>query len=153
MKAKAEIQSILLAHSTDVDADSSKQSLASGLSALPLEVWESQTPVLDSIIRETLRVAQPYAAMRRNLGREVYVGDKLIPTGAYVLYPFSDVHLDPQLCTLVLILLAHVVTDVRVDPDPWKFDPGRNFETKTAYGYVGWGAGACPLSSADIERF
>ncbi len=48
---------------------------------------------------------------------------KVVPTGAYIVYPFSDVHLDPELY-----------------PDPWKFDPGRE-TAKSAYGYVGWGGG------------
>ena len=27
------------------------------------------------------------------------------------------------------------------DPDPWKFDPSREMDTKAAFGFVGWGAG------------
>ena len=76
------------------------------------------------MIRETLRLAQSHAALRRNVGPEVHVNGKVVPTGAYVVYPFSDVHLDPDLY-----------------PDPWKFDPSR-MEPKTSFGYVGWGGGA-----------
>jgi len=61
--------------------------------------------------------------MRRNLGPEVYINDKLIPTGAYVVYPFSDVHLNPEFY-----------------PDPWRFDPSRP-QPQTVFGYVGWGGG------------
>lgn len=63
--------------------------------------------------------------MRRNLGPEMHIDGKLIPSGSYVVYPFSDVHLNPD-----------------IYPDPWKFDPNRQPETKTAYGYVGWGGGS-----------
>lgn len=80
--------------------------------------------MLDALIRETTRVAQPHTAMRRNLGPELYIDGKIIPTGAYVIYPFSDVHLDPELY-----------------PDPWKFDPGRKEATHVPFGYVGWGGG------------
>ena len=103
----------------------SSASLSAHLASISLEVWESETPTLDAIVRETLRIAQPHTAMRRNLGPEVYINDKVIPTGAYVVYPFSDVHLDPELY-----------------PYPWKFNPARKEEFKTPFGYVGWGVGS-----------
>ena len=81
-------------------------------------------PILDSIIRETTRVAQPHAAMRRNLGPELCINNKTIPTGAYVIYPFSDVHLNPEIYA-----------------DPWKFDPSRKEPTHVPFSYVGWGGG------------
>ncbi|KAI0078353.1 cytochrome P450 [Panus rudis PR-1116 ss-1] len=93
------------------------------LSSIPLEAWESETPVLDALIRETLRVAQPHTAMRRNMGPDTFINGTKIPSGAYVVYPFSDVHLNPELY-----------------PDPWKFDPARP-EHKMPMGYVGWGGG------------
>ena len=62
--------------------------------------------------------------MRRNLGPELYINNKIIPTGAYVIYPFSDVHLDPE-----------------IYPDPWKFDPSRKEATHVPFSFVGWGGG------------
>lgn len=97
--------------------------LATSLSQIPLEYWESRTPVLDSMIGETLRLAQPHTAMRRNLGPEIYIDGKVIPTGAYVVYPFSDVHLNPDLYD-----------------DPYKFDPTRPRQ-KTPFGFIGFGGG------------
>ncbi|PPQ80554.1 hypothetical protein CVT25_001588 [Psilocybe cyanescens] len=102
----------------------SSTSLSARLGAIPLEVWETETPVLDALIRETTRIAQPHTAMRRNLGPELYINNKIIPTGAYVIYPFSDVHLDPE-----------------IYPDPWKFDPSRKEPTHVPFAYVGWGGG------------
>lgn len=83
-------------------------------------------PVFDSIIRETLRLAQPHTAMRRNMGPDTYIGGTTVPTGSYVVYPFSDVHLNSELY-----------------PDPWKFDPGRQ-ELKMPFTWIGWGGGSCP---------
>ena len=120
-KAASEIEFLL--ESTPYSSDIS-QPLSSRLSTIPLDVWESSTPVLDAIIRETTRIAQPHTAMRRNIGPEIYINNKIIPTGAYVIYPFSDVHLDPE-----------------IYPDPWKFDPGRRVPEKTPFSYVGWGGG------------
>ncbi|KAJ8081843.1 hypothetical protein AAF712_004751 [Marasmius tenuissimus] len=122
-KAKAEVEALLDTASLQTTTTSG---LSSRLATIPLETWEGQTPVLDAIIRETLRVAQPHTAMRRNLGPEMYIDGKVIPADAYVVYPFSDVHLDPE-----------------IYPDPWKFDPGRPTVTDAshAYSYVGWGGG------------
>lgn len=102
----------------------SLSSLSARLSTIPLETWENETPILDSIIRETTRIAQPHTAMRRNLGPELYMNNKIIPTGAYVIYPFSDVHLDSE-----------------IYPDPWKFDPSRKEPTHIPLSFVGWGGG------------
>ncbi|KAG6884385.1 hypothetical protein C0993_011677 [Termitomyces sp. T159_Od127] len=118
-RATSEVES-LLANTRTAPSDS----LSSRLATLPLDVWESETPVLDAIIKETTRVAQPHTAMRRNLGPPLYIDGKLVPTGAYVIYPFSDVHLDPALY-----------------PDPWKFDPGRDNVKNVPFAYVGWGGG------------
>ncbi|EGN92897.1 hypothetical protein SERLA73DRAFT_172564 [Serpula lacrymans var. lacrymans S7.3] len=122
-KATDEIKRLLEMYSPP-ESTSAKPSLSSHLASIPLEAWEAETPVLDAIIHETLRVAQPHTAMRRNLGPEVSIDAKTIPSGAYIMYPFSDVHLNPELY-----------------PDPWKFDPGRKEEVQTAFGYVGWGGG------------
>ncbi|KAF8155617.1 cytochrome P450 [Crassisporium funariophilum] len=134
-KAAAEIEQLLASYPytppssptheyRSTDPINSSSSLSGRLSAIPLEAWEHETPILDALIRETTRVAQPHTAMRRNLGPELYINNKIIPTGAYVIYPFSDVHLDPELY-----------------PDPWKFDPSRKEVTHVPFGYIGWGGG------------
>jgi len=104
-------------------APSTLSSLSERLACVPLEAWEGSTPVMDALLRETLRLAQPHAAMRMNTGPEIQLGGKNIPTGTFVMYPFSDVHLSPELY-----------------PDPWQFDPGRP-QSKMPFSYVGWGAG------------
>jgi cytochrome P450 len=120
-KARAEVEMLL----TNTSTGPSSQPLSARLATIPLDVWEEQTPVLDAIIKETTRVAQPHTAMRRNLGPDCYIDGKRIPTGAYVIYPFSDVHLDPELY-----------------PDPWRFDPSRKeVDSNVPFGYVGWGGG------------
>lgn len=145
-KAVAEIEALLESRSNpmkespttsiyDTPIPSSSSSLASQLSTIPLEVWENETPILDALIRETTRVAQPHTAMRRNLGPELYINNKIIPTGAYVIYPFSDVHLDPELY-----------------PDPWKFDPARPEVKDVPFSYVGWGSGKSCLFDNDLRR-
>lgn len=118
-QALAEIHTMVASHSNAT----AKADITDQLSAIPLEAWETCTPVMDQIIRETLRIAQPHTAMRRNVGPETYVNGICIPSGAYVVYPFSDVHLNSQ-----------------AYPDPWRFDPGRP-KSEAQLGYVGWGGG------------
>ncbi|CAL1699516.1 unnamed protein product [Somion occarium] len=118
-KASAEVEALVSNHSS-APQDSSH---ATKLSSVALESWETEMPVFDAMIRETLRVAQPHTAMRRNIGPETHINGTKIPSGAYVVYPFSDVHLDSQLY-----------------PNPWRWDPARP-ESKIPFSYVGWGGG------------
>ena len=58
-------------------------------------------------------------------GGPLYLGGKAVPPGAFVMYPFSDVHLSPE-----------------VYKDPWRWDPARaEMSLKAPYAYVGMGAG------------
>jgi cytochrome P450 len=91
-----------------------------------MEDWNGHTPALDAAIRETLRLAQPHVAMRKNVSASnVNLPDgTVIPPGAFAVYPFADVHLDPSLY-----------------PDPWTWDPARPKHPSQAMAYVGWGGG------------
>ena len=102
--------------------------LSVALAQIPLDAWEGSTPVLDATIRETTRLAQPHTAMRKNMGPDMHIDGKLVPSGHYVVYPFSDVHLNEELY-----------------PDPWKFDPNRPLPD-ARYSYVGWGGGSAPFA-------
>lgn len=98
-----------------------RETLKGVLSAIPLTSWELQTPRLDQCIRETLRRAQPHTAVRRNIGPDLSIGGYTIPSGAFVLYPFSDTSLNPTLY-----------------PDPLHWDPARTVGKDT---FIGWGGG------------
>ena len=77
------------------------------------------------LVREAVRLSQAFVSFRQNVGPEMYIDGKVIPSGALVAYPGADVHLDPALY-----------------PDPWKFNPARP-QPKGSLTYLGWGAGAC----------
>jgi cytochrome P450 len=117
----SEVDTLLRHHAAHL---ASSTSLSAQLATVPLDAWEKETPILDAVIAETLRLAQPHVAMRRNLGAELHFGGNAIPTGAYVVYPFSDVHLNP--------LLYH---------NPLMFDPARIVPTEVNMAYIGWGEG------------
>ena len=123
-KARAEVESLMFANSsTPYKAGTSLRELSVALSQIELSAWEGATPVLDAVISETTRIAQPHAAVRKNVGPEIHIDGKLVPSGYYVVYPFSDVHLNEELY-----------------PDPWKFDPGRP-RPDGRFSYIGWGGG------------
>jgi cytochrome P450 len=117
----SELSELASSHST-----SDSRQLTARLASVPLEVWEGNTPALDAAIRETLRLAQPHVAMRKNTSkRDVDLPDgTVIPPGAFAMYPFADVHLDPSLY-----------------PDPWTWDPARPKHPSQSLAYVGWGGG------------
>ncbi|KAJ3566380.1 hypothetical protein NP233_g7040 [Leucocoprinus birnbaumii] len=108
--------------------------ISQALNQIPLNVWEStaSTPVLDALIKETLRVAQPHTAMRRNVGPEFYIDGKRIETGDYVVYPFSDVHLDEDIYE----------NAGGFKPERWLGEGNLKVPGKDVpFGYVGWGGG------------
>jgi sterol 14-demethylase len=128
-KAKAEIESLVFTHSlTPYKPGAPLSDLSAALAQIPLNAWEGSTPVLDALIHETTRLAQPHTAMRKNMGPDVHIDGKLVPSGHYVVYPFSDVHLNEELY-----------------PNPWKFDPNRP-RPGARYSYVGWGGGMISLA-------
>jgi len=139
-EARAEVEKLITLHhhhsleTITIARDSSRSSSSTALSSIPLSAWENETPVLDMLIHETLRIAQPHVAMRRNLGPETYIDDKVIPTGTLLVYPFANVHLDPALY-----------------PDPWKFDPTRP-RPKDSLAYLGWGGGRVTCLGSRLAR-
>jgi sterol 14-demethylase len=134
-EARAEISKLVTSHSfleaiSERNSPHSLTTTTTALSSVPLSAWENETPVLDKLIHETLRIAQPHIAMRRNVGPDIYIDGKVIPTGTLVVYPLADVHLNPT-----------------IYPDPWKFDPERP-QPKGNLAYLGWGGGACFFASS-----
>lgn len=130
--AKSEIATLIQTH-TDTDQNNTDL-IHDRLSTIPVSAWEDEMPVLDSIIRETLRLTQTGTALRRNVLHDIDVsipqgkGQAIIPKGSFLAYCMADVHLDPQLYG-----------------DPFKFDPGRYEREKNhsvQYSFLGWGAGA-----------
>jgi cytochrome P450 len=121
-EARAELKKLIASYSETV---SERDPPSTALSSIPLSAWENETPVLDMLVRESVRLSQPFVSFRRNVGPEMYIDGKAISTGALVAYPSADVHLDPTLY-----------------PDPWKFDPARP-QPKDSLAYLAWGVGAC----------
>jgi cytochrome P450 len=101
----------------------SGEAIFQALSAIPLQSWESKAPQLDLCIRETLRSAQPHTAVRKNTGPELSIANYRIPSGTFVLYPFSDTLLNPA-----------------IYPNPLKWNPARH-ASNSKEDFIGWGGG------------
>ncbi|KAJ7097707.1 cytochrome P450 [Mycena epipterygia] len=81
------------------------------------------------VIREMQRITMGTSVLRRNMGEEVVVGDKVIPKGDFLIYFFVDVHANP---------------DIYPEPskfDPRRFDAGREEDKRALIAFLGWGAG------------
>jgi hypothetical protein len=99
------------------------------LATIPLDAWENDLPSIELIIRETIRMTVSFAALRRNVGKELRIEDVLIKRRDFLLYSLGRTHMDPE-----------------IYPEPTKFDPdryleGREEDRKQTYAYLGWGAG------------
>lgn len=86
-------------------------------------------PILESVIRESLRLAFNSALLRRNLSEPFTVAGGTIEKGDFLTYSVADVHLNPEIYTRPQ------------EFDPLRFGPGREEDKKHTYAFLGWGAG------------
>ena len=90
-------------------------------------------PVLDLIIRETLRISLAGLALRRNVLEDLTISGGLVKPGDFVAYSLADVHLNPK------------IYSQPNEFDPARFTPGREEDKKATFSFLGWGAGMFPF--------
>ncbi|KAH9477139.1 Cytochrome P450 monooxygenase [Psilocybe cubensis] len=135
-KVKAEINSLIEKHTNTV----STEPLHKRLAAIPISAWDDELPVLELVIRETLRLAISGTALRRNLIEELTIANGQVKKGDFVAYSLADVHLNP---------------DIYEQPekfDPSRFEAGREEDKKGTFSFLGWGAGRHPCSGMKIAK-
>ena len=125
-KAKAEVDALVNKHTTN----SSNEPLHGRLGSIHVSAWEDEMPILDLIIRETVRISLTSTVLRRNILEGVTFSGGLVKPGDFVAYSLADVHLNPEIYSR-----PH-------EFDPARFTPGREEDKKGTYSYLGWGAGA-----------
>ncbi|KAJ7074289.1 cytochrome P450 [Mycena amicta] len=125
-KLAAEVKA-LLAHSSAAEAAHQR------LAAVPLNVWEDEMPILDAVLKETMRFTTSRTVLRRNIGGDLLFAHKRIKDSDFVTYSLSDTHFDGD-----------------IYPDPYSFDPGRflarDDKTQVMFPFLGWGAGRHPCA-------
>ncbi|KAI1269552.1 cytochrome P450 6A1 [Xylariaceae sp. FL1019] len=128
-KLRGEVEEAVTRHRT-----SPSQSRADVLGTLSIEEWESEFPLIDLALRETIRFSLPGTSFRKNVsGRDVPIGDtgEVVPNGAFAAYLVDDIQFGEWYT------------------DPAKWDPSRFFDEraedrKVHHGYMGWGVGRHP---------
>ena len=129
-KAIAEIHQLIDTHTNTTSADP----LHHRLTTIPVSVWDDEMPVLESIIRESIRLAFNVTLLRRNLTDNLPLLDKTVDRGAFMAYNVGDVHLNPNIYSEPEIF------------DPDRFSAPRE-EGKGIYGaFLGWGIGRHPCT-------
>jgi cytochrome P450 len=114
---------------------STRQSPIDILDALSLEEWETEFPIIDLSLRESIRLGLTGTDYRKNVGDgDVQIGKtgEVIPKGTYAVFLIDNVHLDPE-----------------IYQDPLSFDPSRYRDDraedkKLPHSFVGWGSGRHP---------
>ncbi|KAF8890286.1 cytochrome P450 [Gymnopilus junonius] len=133
---KAEIDALIAKHTDTL----SSEILHKRLAAIPISAWEDEMPVLDSVIRETIRLILNGAALRRNLLDDLTVANGTIKKGEFVAYSVADAHLNPEIYSRPN------------DFDPARFGPGREEDKKATFAYLGWGAGRHPCTGMKVAK-
>ena len=112
----------------------SAEPLHKRLAAVPISVWEDETPVIEAVLRETLRMAINGTTLRRNVVQELDIQGEHISRGTFLAYSQADAHMNP---------------DIYSNPtafDPERFSPYRAEDKKQTHAFLGWGAGTSVAS-------
>lgn len=97
---------------------------------VPLEAWESEFPIIDLCLKDSIRLQMSGTAFRNNISdRDIPIGKhgEVIPAGGFVTFAPGEMHYNPAIYT---------------NPDEW--DPGRYLperaeDKKETYAWMGWG--------------
>ncbi|KAG9081346.1 hypothetical protein FRC06_005626, partial [Ceratobasidium sp. 370] len=114
-------------------------SAAERLSCIPLNAWETQMPVLDLCLRETIRMVMSGAALRRVVHGDLSVEGKTIPNGSFLVYLLGETHDNPD-----------------IYPEPSKFNPGRfeqGQDKAQVHAFLGWGVGRHPCPGRRFAQY
>ncbi|GAB1524246.1 hypothetical protein RhiTH_007399 [Rhizoctonia solani] len=114
-------------------------STAERFSKIPPQAWEDEMPVLETCIRETIRLIVSGAALRRVTSGDTEIDGKKIPNGTFLVYSVGETHTDPN-----------------IYPNPTQYDPGRYAEGQDkaqTYGFLGWGVGRHPCAGRRFAQY
>jgi sterol 14-demethylase len=113
------------------------------LDDIPLEAWESEFPVVDLCLKDSIRLNLLGTAFRKNIsGRAIPTGKgmEIIPPEAVVTYAVADTHQDPS---------------IYPNPEVWdpaRYLPGREEDKKVSHGWLGWGVARHPCAGMRFAK-
>jgi cytochrome P450 len=126
-----EVRSVADRYNADVTVP-----LRDRLMSVPFAAWETEFPVIDACLRETIRLQLSGTFFRRNdTGASIPLdkeAKEVIPHGAYATYPIGDTHYNPA---------------IYANPDQWdpsRYSPERAEDKKQHHAFVGWGVSRHP---------
>lgn len=105
------------------------------LMQVPIEAWESEFPLIDFGLKDTIRLQMHGTAFRRNLSNQdvaINKNGEVIPPGGFAAMHVADIHYNPE-----------------IYPNPGEWNPGRYLpdkaeDKKVPYAWMGWGIGRHP---------
>ncbi|KAF9522381.1 cytochrome P450 [Crepidotus variabilis] len=136
-RARKELDGLISRHTSTSPAGEPFHRL---LSSIPFDAWESELPIVDLIIRETIRLSFNVTVPRRNLGKDIVIQDTVVKKGDFLVYSLGDANLNPE------------IYRNPEEFDPGRFEEGREEDKKVHFGYLGWGAGRHPCAGMRIAR-
>ena len=119
-----------------------KLSVADRLAKVPVEAWESEFSTIELCLRDSIRMHSLGACFRKNIsGKDVDLGNGIIPNEYFASYHISNVHLNPEIYR---------------DPEQWdpsRYMPERAEDKKRPLAWLGWGAGRHPCLGMKVGIF
>jgi cytochrome P450 len=118
-------------------------SLLDKLSSLSLEAWESEFPLIQLCLRDSIRLNMPGVFFRKNLSNRPIPtghGNEVIPPGSFPIYHVADAHRDPE---------------VWAEPNKWdpaRYLPDRAEDKIKPRIYQGWGVGRHPCQGMRFAK-
>ncbi|KAI8711753.1 hypothetical protein NCS52_01439600 [Fusarium sp. LHS14.1] len=111
---------------------SANEDVADVFKHLGLKDWESEFPLFEQILKETMRFTMAGQIVRKNIGNKgVSIGDTdfVIPKDSLAVYSVEDAHMDPS------------VYRGPLEWDPSRYDKSRDEGSKSPHSFLGWGSG------------
>ncbi|KAJ7461023.1 cytochrome P450 [Mycena galericulata] len=127
-KVANEVGALLLCHG------SSSDSIHRRFASIPLTAWEGEMPVLDAVVKETMRMTVSGTALRRNVGGDMLISQKTIRDGDFLAYSLGDIHFN------------HDIYSNPLSFNPARFLEGREEKNEVTFPFLGWGAGRHPCA-------
>jgi cytochrome P450 len=124
-KISEEVTSLIQKHTNTTSSDPLHERLA----AIPISIWEDEMPVLEAVLRETLRMAINGTTLRRNLLEDLNIQGEVIAKGDFMVYSQADAHMNPDIYAAPTAF------------DPERFSVGRSEDKNQTHAFLGWGAG------------